>query len=150
LRSKKTLKFILFFSFLGILTTIYLTQIHFSSQSTFCDFDDKFSCSTVSNSSYSTVFDIPVPIIGLLGYTLIGLISFFLIEDKKWMKKSFWKKIISNKFLFRLSTIALVFSLYLTYAEAFIIKAFCIFCLISQVLLMLIFVFSWRLKKKNK
>src|SRR3989338_8274248 len=86
MQDKKILQFIFFLSFLGIFVALYLTQIHITSQSTLCDFNDHFSCTTVSQSSFSTVAGIPVPLLGLAAYTIIGLLSFYpphLIKRQK-------------------------------------------------------------------
>jgi len=143
MQDKKILQFIFFLSFLGILVALYLTQIHITSQSTLCDFNDRFSCTTVSQSSFSTVVGIPVPLLGLAAYTIIALLSFFLLEDKKWMKRKGISRVISKRFLFEFSLVSLVFSLYLTFAETFIVESFCLFCLISQMIILTIFVLSY-------
>ena len=54
---------ILILSIVGIVTSIYLINNHFSEYSDgFCDINKSVSCSLVNTSKYSEIFNVPVPI----------------------------------------------------------------------------------------
>jgi uncharacterized membrane protein len=146
MKPKKLLKIIFFLSLLGILISLYLTNIHYSENKSICDINKVLSCSTVSKSEHANFFGIPVAIFGILGYSMLGFLG--INRYKKYVKS-----LAKSKYLFYFSLLALIISIYLTYTEFFIIKAICLFCIISQVVILGIVVLSyWFLqidKKRN-
>lgn len=90
-------------------------------------------CNAVIHSEYSTFFGIPVEIIGLFYYAIISIsYLFFLITPFN----------ISSLVVFLVlasSTLALLFSLYLTFIQIFSIKQWCVWCLMSAGLCVAIF-----------
>lgn len=141
-KQKKILKIIFILSILGVILSVFLINLYYSKDKSICDINEIFHCSKVSASEYSTLFDIPMAFFGLFGYFSLALISLGIYikkikEEKQRIKNKnlLIKKIFSPKFLLFFSLLALIFSLYLTYAESFIIKAFCIFCLFSQAII---------------
>ncbi len=82
-------------------------------------------CNAVQNSPYATLFGIlPVGVLGLLGY--LGLLAAWLA--RKTLPKL--EKAAAMAFLY-MALFAVVFSLYLTYLEPFVIKAVCMWCITS-------------------
>ncbi len=154
IKQQKLLKIVFLLSILGIIVSGYLTYDYYSTLDSVCDLNQTFQCSLVSGSQYSNLFGIPVAIFGLLGYAFLGLVSFASYTDKYGFKKLrdniLFKKIISARTLLFFSTSALLFSLYLTYAEFFLIKALCIFCLVSQVIILAIAIISYQNNNLNK
>ncbi len=89
-------------------------------------------CNTVQQSHYAKVFDIlPVGVLGLLGY--IGLIA-------AWLARRFLPKLEMPAAIgfWGMAFFAVVFSLYLTYLEPFVIRAVCLWCLSSAVIVTLL------------
>ena len=82
-------------------------------------------CNAVQNSPYATLFGIlPVGVLGLLGY--LGLLAAWLARKAiPWLQKT-----AAMAFLY-MALFAVVFSLYLTYLEPFVIKAVCMWCITS-------------------
>lgn len=113
-----------------------------TSTDTFCDFSDKFSCSTVAASKYSDLFGQPVALWGIIAYIVMFAVALYFSKAKK-IKKEIW----SAWLVFVAGCLA--FSLYLTYAELFIIKSICIFCVTQQVLILLIAGFHWPILKSD-
>src|SRR3954453_11556039 len=56
----------------GIAVSSVSLYHHFgASKTSFCTFGQSFNCDIVNRSSYSTVFGVPVALIGILGYLLV-------------------------------------------------------------------------------
>lgn len=125
------LKYILGLAILGILDSLYLLKVFYSSAHQVCDINATFSCTAVSQSSYSQIFGIPVAAVGLLGYLLLALLTIFLMKEM-------YKKFLTPKSFFAVAFVGFLVQLYYTYLEFFVIHAFCIFCLISQAIILLI------------
>jgi uncharacterized membrane protein len=153
-KQDKLLKLIFFLSIMGIILSGYLTYIHYStSNNSVCDLNGTFQCSLVNRSQYAEMFGIPVALLGLLGYSFLGLISFSLFKKNilaRIRSKKILKKIVSARTLFVFSGIALTISLYLTYVEFFIIKAICLVCAISQITIIIITISSYKNLQLNK
>ncbi len=134
--NKKTLlKLIILLSFLGILVSSYLVYLHYKpynpSNPTFCDFNNLFSCSTVNQSSYSTLFNIPISLFGVLSFLVVIILSLI----------SFKNNIKFRKLLLLILIFNLLFSLYLLSMLIFVIKAICIFCLTLDAIILLSLIF---------
>lgn len=105
-------------SIAGVLLTLYLAYLHYNFA--FCLQPD--ACVIVSTSKYSEIFGISIAFFGT-AYFLFALLEYF------------WK---SRKFLLIsiiISFIALSIGLYLTYVEIFILRAICLFCEVTKVLI---------------
>jgi vitamin-K-epoxide reductase (warfarin-sensitive) len=103
-----------------VVSSISLFHHYGSSKSSFCDFGNTFNCDMVNRSIYSTVFGIPVALIGILGYALLlGLATVY--RDKK----------DGAMMLLVASVAGLGFAIYLTYIEGFVLGVWCILCLSS-------------------
>lgn len=131
--------FILITSLIGIGIMAYLTYIHFAEASSVCDINEKLSCDTVTTSIYSEIFGIPISIMGLGYFGLTFLMALFQ------RTKAFYQT------LFYLTVFVLIPSYYFTALEAFVIKAFCILCETSKILMILILITSFiAMKEKLK
>ena len=98
---------------------------HFgASKTSFCTFGQSFNCDIVNRSSYSTVFGVPVALIGIVGYLLILALATVYREKAE-----------TPVMLLIASTAGLGFALYLTYIEKFVLQAWCILCLGSLLLI---------------
>jgi len=152
-KQQKLLKFIFFLSILGIILSGYLTYIHYSTLNSPCDFSETFQCSLVNRSKYAEIFSIPVALLGIIGYSFLGFISLSLSKDNfltKIRKNNIINKTIYAQTLLIFSLIALGTSLYLTYAEFFLIKAICILCVFSQITILGITFSSYKNLKLEK
>ena len=121
-------------SLVGFFISLYLTLHRVGVIGTLaCGADG--GCSTVQTSSYATFLGVPVPFLGLAGYLVLFLVSMRAasgVADERRMA------IV----LLALSTGAFAFSLYLTALEAFVIHAWCRWCVVSAIIATLIFVCS--------
>jgi uncharacterized membrane protein len=93
-------------------------------------------CELVNTSPYSEFVGIPVAAIGLLGYLIMFIVALAAIQPR-WLADR-WPDVV----LGLLSGVAVPFSLYLTYVELFVLRAVCQWCLVSQVIIIAIFVLA--------
>ena len=144
---KKYLKIIFFLSLIGIILSSYLLNLHYIDAKKPCDINDTLSCSKVSQSIYSELFGIPVSLLGIFGYLWLGLLSMAIYNgwDVKFNLQRYSKKVLAA-----ITVSALLFSLYLTYTEFFLIKAFCILCLFSQAVILVIVWCAYKYLKIDK
>ena len=111
---------------IGVLTVIgigigtYLTYTHYAKLNVLCL--SSGGCETVQHSSYSKLAGIPVATLGLAGY--IGILISLWIRGE-----------LGRMIGFALALIGFLFSMYLTYREAFTIHAYCQWCLGSATIL---------------
>lgn len=101
----------------GILISLYLTYTKLTSTPIVCKFGN---CEAVQNSKYSTLFGIPVAVYGVLFYFLLLFIN---------LNRQTYPQLEKAMHVWLLWGI--IFSAYLTYLELFIIKAICMWCVIS-------------------
>lgn len=101
-------------------------------------------CETVQLGSYGSVAGIPVAFLGVLGYA--GLLGVSIIGvQPRWENNRG-----PTTWLMMLSGVGVAFSAYLTYLEAFVIHAWCRWCLVSAALIVAVFAaslvgfFRWR------
>ena len=81
-----------------------------------CSINDKWDCGVVNHSPYAVMFGVPVAAIGIAGYLLIAALG--LMRQKTWLLISV--------------LIALAFTLYLTNVEKTVLGVWCLYCVISQ------------------
>jgi vitamin-K-epoxide reductase (warfarin-sensitive) len=110
-----------------VVSSVSLKHHYGTSQTSYCDFGASFNCDIVNRSIYSSVLGIPVALIGILGYALLLVVATF-----------YRKKSESPFMLLTASTAGLGFALYLTYIEKFVLATWCILCLSSLTLIVLI------------
>jgi uncharacterized membrane protein len=95
------------------------------------------SCEKVQTSKWATFLGFPVGAwgvgyyIGVLGLAIVGLTPRFM------------DSLMVSRVLAGCTAIGVLFSLWLTYLELFVIDAICQWCVISAILATLLFVLSW-------
>jgi uncharacterized membrane protein len=118
---------------LGLLVSIYMTIFKITSNENMCV--GSHDCSVVNASKYSEVNGIPVAVIGMFGYS--SLLGLLLLERKP----GFFKD-NGTMLFFGITLIGFFFTLWLVYVELTLIKAYCPFCITSQISMTLIFILS--------
>ncbi len=129
------IKAILFFSLLGLAISLY-SLLHNSGfvSGSFCTLSETVNCDIVNKGAYSTIWGIPVALIGVVGYVFLAVAAF--LKQRQSSDRSL------SLFLVIASAGGFVFSLYLTFLEAFVLRAWCALCVTSQLLITLILIFS--------
>lgn len=109
-------------SFAALFDAFYLTVEHYSKKIPPCTTGIFAECGTVLTSVYSTIYGIPLALLGLLHYSaLVVLVLLSIYTGSK----------IIRRLTFLSSAIGFVVSLYLVCLQLFIIKAFCQYCMLS-------------------
>ena len=109
----------------GIAVSSVSLQHHFATSKTaYCDIGETFNCDIVNRSEYSSIFGIPVALIGMLGYAALAGLATVYRERRD-----------TPAMLFGGAAAGLAFALYLTYIEGHVLGVWCILCLSSLVLI---------------
>jgi uncharacterized membrane protein len=142
--TKKLLWIVIILALLGVVDAAYLTLLHVTgTTSSFCETSETFDCSTVASSKYAELHGVPLAMFGLLGYGGIAVLAFHLLQGVR-------GKIASANNLFMLSFLALLFQGYFTFVEFFVIEALCLYCLISQAIVLGIAGVSFAVMQKEE
>jgi uncharacterized membrane protein len=126
------LKITLVVTMLGIANTIYLIYHNIKGTSVLCIFFPQEWCDKVTQSKYSKTFGIPNPFLGFGVLTTILIL--LLLSHFFSLPLGYAKFFISFGFLF---------SIYFTYLQTFVIKAFCTWCVASALVFAILFVLQF-------
>lgn len=128
LKNNKNILFIFILAIIGFSVASFLWYEYSQPHPIECQTD----CELVRQSKYSKIYGIDMPIFGVLYYAwIIGYCIFTLAANRKNAVLDFILGIIV--------TGAFLFSVYLTYLEAYVIEAWCQWCVISAIVSTLIF-----------
>lgn len=111
---------ILVLGLLGLAVAVYLTYIHYRKIDAICEI--AHGCVKVQTSEWSKLAGVPVSLLGLLGY--VGIVASVFVRGET--------GVIAGA---AQSLLGFGFSAYLTYREIFTIKAICIWCIGSAIIL---------------
>ena len=127
---------------IGALDSIYLAWIKLSHNETLCA-PGLGDCFTVNTSRYAELFGIPIAIFGLATY--LAIIAILLFEDRiGFLKEN------GTLALFGIGLVGVLYSAYLSYLEEFVLHAWCPYCILSAVMVTIVFIVSIiRLKKEG-
>jgi vitamin-K-epoxide reductase (warfarin-sensitive) len=115
----------------AVVSSVSLYHHYGKDKTTYCDFGENFNCDIVNRSPYSKLAGVPVALIGILGYlSLLALATFY--RDKA----------ETPGMLLLAATVGLGLAFYLTYIEAYVLATWCILCLSSLTVIVLITVLS--------
>ena len=131
---------------LGFLDSVYLSISHYRvyvdlGYQSFCAISQAINCDTVSQSPYSIFLGVPVPVWGMIGY---GFFIYLLVYA--WSAPGQSKRVWSLLFL-----IAFVFSIYsiiLAVISTFYIHSYCIMCILSYAVNLMLLYFTWLVRNR--
>jgi len=127
-----TLNVVYLFSVFGVLDTLYLMYHKFAGTDVACLFFPKEWCRKVQYAKQSVTFGIPNSIAGFVMYLLILFFAYqFSTAGGPWWPVQ------------ALVAFGFAFSLYFTYVQAFVLRAFCTWCVISFINFTLMFWAVW-------
>ena len=90
-------------------------------------------CATVQSSPYARIAGVPVSAIGVAGYTALFALSLLGLQPGRRESKAIAALLLGGAFS------GVVFSAYLTYLEAAVIRAWCQYCVASAIIITLVF-----------
>ena len=99
----------------GIIASSLALREHYRTDASPCSINERWDCGIVNHSPYAVLYGVPVAVIGIAGYILLGVLAF--------------------RRAYRLMLLAalggLGFALYLAHIESVVLGVWCIYCVIS-------------------
>lgn len=117
-----SLKLIFVFSAIGVADTLYLIYHMVRKTDVACLFFPKEWCRKVQYSPWSKTLGVPNSVAGLVIYLLILVLGFFYLRGT-----------VPFLSLQIVIGIGFLFSMYFTFIQAFILRAFCTWCVVSAI-----------------
>jgi uncharacterized membrane protein len=116
----------------GVAVSAVSLQRHYAKSATaFCELGERFNCDIVNRSEYSSVMGIPVAGIGVAGYGVLFALATVYRSRKGTPVR-----------LLVMALAGLALALYLTYVEGYVLETWCILCLSSLALIVMITVLA--------
>lgn len=121
----------------GMMLAFYLLLFHNGNLINACTASSWDDCGQVSgpDAPYSSIGPIPVALIGLVGYAAIFLVT-WLADWWSWLDENIPELLVA------LTGLAFLISLGLTALELFVIKVICRYCVVSAVMVIIMFVLA--------
>jgi uncharacterized membrane protein len=117
----------------GAVDSAYLAFLKFTGTVAACS--NIGDCEAVNNSKYAEIGGIPLALLGLLGY--LAILAFLVLETRF----PSWKEGLHLS-IFGFTLAGTIYSAYLTYIEIAVLRAICPYCVVSAVVMLLLFVIS--------
>jgi len=100
---------------LGIVVSALALREHYRIDTSPCSINERWDCGIVNHSPYAMLAGIPVAVLGIAGYLLMGALA---------ARRAY-------RWLLAAALVGLAFSLYLALIEAHVLGVWCIYCVIS-------------------
>ena len=127
------------FSLLGLAVASFLLYEYSLSGPIVCP--TGIGCDIVRASPYSNFFGIPIPILGVIFYLTMAVLS--VIHTHELPRK------LIRKLQLLIAVAGVGFGVYLTFLEGFVIKAFCFWCVLSFIISIIILLAIIAARKVN-
>lgn len=98
-------------------------------------------CDTVSKSPYSVLFGIPLSAYGMVFYLGIGVLGLLYLDTKN---------ALFARLLFPVTALGFLASVYFIYIQKYLIKAFCVYCILSAIISTILFCLGVTIYRKLK
>ncbi|MEX1112298.1 MAG: vitamin K epoxide reductase family protein [Candidatus Andersenbacteria bacterium] len=125
-------KLLFIIAILGLLVSGYLFATYTSPIPLVCG--EGGGCHTVQESQYAAFFGVPTPAYGMMFYTALGILA--AVWSRENTKKLYWPILI-------VASSGVAISAFLSYLEAFVIEAWCKWCIASAILTVLALLVVW-------
>jgi len=109
--------FLIFVALIGFTASGLALREHYRTDASPCSINERWDCGIVNHSPFAVLAGVPVAIIGMVGYVLLGALA--------------WKR--AYGLFLAASVVGLAFSLYLAHVEAHILGVWCVYCVASLV-----------------
>ncbi len=130
----------------GLLISTYLAYSHYHNYTdlgyqSFCALSKAINCDTVSQSSYSVLWNLPVAIWGVVGYLFFLILSFFGLAPSVGHRR-IWSLCFAVAVAFSLASAAFA------WISMFRIRSYCILCIGTYAINFLLVYFSWIIRRR--
>jgi vitamin-K-epoxide reductase (warfarin-sensitive) len=99
----------------GIAASSLALREHYRTDASPCSINERWDCGIVNHSPFAMLYGVPVAVIGIVGYLLLGVLAF---------SKAY-------RVMLGAALAGLGFALYLAHIESAILGVWCIYCVIS-------------------
>jgi vitamin-K-epoxide reductase (warfarin-sensitive) len=104
-----------FIALLGFMAATLALREHYRTDTSPCSINEHWDCGIVNHSPFAVLAGVPVAVIGMAGYLLMGTLA---------LKRAY-------RLLLAAALVGLAFSLYLAHVEKDILGVWCIYCVAS-------------------
>ena len=98
----------------GMVVSALALREHYRTDTSPCSINERWDCGNVNHSPYATLGGIPVAVIGIAGYFLLGTLA---------LRRAYRSLLAALP--------GLAFSLYLAHIEAHVLGVWCVYCVAS-------------------
>jgi protein-disulfide isomerase/uncharacterized membrane protein len=139
---------VVFFTLVGLAVSLYLSYSHFRvytdiGYKSFCAISKAINCDTVSESSYSIFWRLPVPVWGIVGYTFF-LLFLLIAKNRDAQNKRVWN------LLFLIAAAFTLYSIILAAISTFYIRSYCIMCIVLYAANLLLLFYTRMIRSRFK
>lgn len=113
---------VLVVALIGFADASFLTLEHYRGEIPPCSLGSIFGCETVLTSSFATIAGVPIALLGAVYYLTMAVGAFAYLEGRRE---------IALRLTLPLAGVGFLFTLVLLSLMAFVIKAWCLYCLVS-------------------
>jgi len=110
----------------GLVVSYLALRVHYSNDVEPCDINEHWDCGVVNHSPFAMIGPVPVAAIGMAGYALLAVLA--VLRRRTLVAAG--------------AVIGLGFALYLTHIEKDVLMVWCLYCVISQGIILLITLLS--------
>lgn len=137
---------VLFLAAVGFFASLYLALSHYRnytdiSYSSFCAISKAINCDTVSQSSWSVLFGIPLALWGVFAYAFFFLLA-LAAQSNRPERRGLWD------ILFAFALICSAADIYFGYISAMVIQAYCIMCLLTYAVSFSLLFSTWIIRRR--
>ncbi len=130
----------------GLADSIYLSISHYRvytdiGYASFCAISKAINCDTVSQSPYSILWGVPIPVWGVFGYACVLAILPFA-ASREAAKERLWSSLFWVFLCFSL------YSLALGLISALMIHSYCLMCIVSYAINFLLLFYAWLIRRR--
>lgn len=103
----------------GVVVSALALKVHYSTGTEPCSINEHWDCGIVNHSPFAEIHHVPVAALGIVGYVLIGVLAFAR----------------RRALLLLAAVVGLAFAIHLTLIEKNVLMVYCLYCVISQVVI---------------
>jgi uncharacterized membrane protein len=123
----KTMRYLMaMLAIAGVVVSMLALHVHYSTETQPCSINEKWDCGVVNHSPFAEIAHIPVAAIGIAGYLALAGLAFMR----------------QRALTFLAAEAGLGFALWLTFIEEYVLQVWCLYCVISLGVIVLITLLS--------